>query len=101
MAIIGPSAFVLYAQQPDAWRRTVNGWEYAHAIQIRNNTVNVDGNSSSEHRVSLERNRVISKWHRIAFPASVGVFMMTFCWWLLIGVENRGIVRQFSKVGRC
>ncbi len=69
------------------WRRTVRGWEYAHAIQASSAPSFVPANPHEPSAISS-----IRQWHRIVLPIAVGSFIVTFGCWLLIGIPNRGIV---------
>lgn len=81
----------LIAQESEQndWRRTVRGWEYAHAIQANH--------SPSFQPTSISEPPAISslhQWHRIVLPIAASSFILTFGCWLLLGIPNRGIVRR-------
>jgi hypothetical protein len=79
------------AERPDEWRKTVRGWEYAHAIQSSSSPVFVTHVSVQPSALSD-----LHQWHRIALPIAVSSFLGTFGCWLLIGVPNRAIVKRLS-----
>ena len=73
------------------WRRTVRGWEYAHAIQANA--------SPSFHPIPVSepsKTSWVRQVHRIVLPIAVSSFIVTFGCWLLVEVSNRGIVRRFA-----
>jgi hypothetical protein len=78
---------MLLGQMDDggSWRRTSRGWEHAHAVQRTENTI-------APQRFSIPTTQVVARWHGIALPVASGIFMLTFGSWLLLVVENRGIV---------
>ena len=73
------------------WRRTVRGWEFAHAIQASSAPSFLPSDSHEYSAISS-----IRQWHRIVLPIAVGSFIVTFGCWLLIGIPNRGIVRHLG-----
>ena len=73
------------------WRRTVRGWEFAHAIQASTAPSFVPSNPLEPSAISS-----IRQWHRIVLPIAVGSFIVTFGCWLLIGIPNRGIIRRLG-----
>lgn len=77
--------------KPDDWRKTVRGWEYAHAIQSSSTPIFVAPNPTEPSALSDLR-----QWHRIALPIALSSFLGTFGCWLLIGVPNRAIVNRAS-----
>jgi hypothetical protein len=87
------------AVEPGQWRRTAQGWECAHAIQM-----SPQKNQMTFGKAGLERKSNSATWqairsgHRIALPLAVGSFFVTFGCWLLIGVRNRGIVREIDGI---
>ncbi|MEQ1828413.1 MAG: hypothetical protein ABL921_20800 [Pirellula sp.] len=79
------------------WRRTAQGWEYAHAIQASASANFMDRAAVPHNQVDGTTGlAIVGKWNRIVLPIAVCMFFLTFCWWLLIGVQNRGIVRRLS-----
>jgi hypothetical protein len=79
------------ADSPDEWRKTVRGWEYAHAIQSSSTPIFVSPASVQPSALSDLR-----QWHRIALPIALSSFLGTFGCWLLIGVPNRAIVKRLT-----
>lgn len=79
------------AERPDEWRKTVRGWEYAHAIQSCSTPNFVAPVSSQPSALSDLR-----QWHRIALPIALSSFLGTFGTWLLIGVSNSAIVKRLT-----
>ena len=73
------------------WRRTVRGWEYAHAIQASSSPVFVPPSSPAPSVFGTAY-----QLHRIVLPIAVSSFIVTFSCWLLIGIPNRGIVRHLG-----
>lgn len=73
------------------WRRTVRGWEYAHAIQASSTPVFVPLSSPSPSAFGTAY-----QLHRMLLPIAVSSFIVTFSCWLLIGIPNRGIVRRLG-----
>ncbi len=73
------------------WRRTVRGWEFAHAIQASSAPSFLPTYSHEPSAINS-----IRQWHRIVLPIAVGSFIVTFGSWLLIGIPNRGIVRRLG-----
>ena len=86
----GLSMEQLVAQVGDQseWRRTVRGWEYAHAIQASSAPSFVPSHPNDPSAI-----RSIRQWHRIILPIAIGSFIVTFGCWLLIETPNRGMVR--------
>jgi len=92
----------------DGWRRTTRGWEYAHAVQIvppsmrgdeAKSTVFSKDSSSVSSRGILGSSTSKSPWfgwHVYALPLAAGTFFVSFGWWLLVDIPNRGIVRRLS-----
>ena len=85
------SQLAAQVEEHSEWRRTVRGWEYAHAIQASSTAVFIP--PSSDTPLAFES---IHKWHRMALPIAVSCFIVTFGCWLLIAVPNRGIVRRLG-----
>jgi hypothetical protein len=77
--------------EPNAWRRTVRGWEYAHAIQASSSPVFVSPSSPSPSAFGTAY-----QLHRLLLPIAVSSFIVCFSCWLLIGIPNRGIVRRLG-----
>jgi hypothetical protein len=77
--------------KPDEWRKTVRGWEYAHAIQANSTPV-----FESSIRPEPSALSDLRQWHRIALPIALSTFLGTFGCWLLIGIPNRAIVRRLT-----
>jgi len=92
----------------DGWRRTTRGWEYAHAVQIVPPSMRGDEAKStvfSKDSLSVSSRGILgfssSKspcfgWHVYALPLAAGTFFVSFGWWLLVDIPNRGIVRRLS-----
>jgi len=94
VAILGGLAIeqlIAQVERPDDWRKTVRGWEYAHAIQANSTPVFVSPVTAEPSALSDLR-----QWHRIALPIAISSFLGTFGCWLLIGVPNRAIVKRLT-----
>ena len=83
----------LVAQVDDqnAWRRTVRGWEYAHAIPPSPSPNFHSTTDAGPCKISS-----VHQGHRIVLPIAVSSFIVTFGCWLLVGVSNRGIVKRLA-----
>jgi len=82
---------IAQVETPDNWRKTVRGWEYAHAIQASSRPVFVAPDPVEPSALSDLR-----QWHRIALPIALSSFLGTFGCWLLISVSNRAIVKRLA-----
>ena len=91
--LVGYAMNPLAAQMEEQcqWRRTIRGWEYAHAIQASSKPVFVPLSSDAPTATGS-----IHQWHRMVLPIAVSSFIATFSCWLLLGVPNRGIVRRLG-----
>jgi hypothetical protein len=77
------------------WRRTAQGWEYAHAVQSRDLYQAWQPESgASESSGSIVA--LLRKWNPVLLPVAVSCFFLTFGIWLLITIENRAIIRRLS-----
>ena len=77
--------------EPNQWRRTVRGWEYAHSIQADSKPTFAPTRFEEPSAISS-----IRQYHRIVLPIAISSFIVTFGCWLLIGIPNRGIVRRLG-----
>ena len=88
-------------ENSDGLRRTSRGWEHAHAVQInpskrgssaakviRTPTNGLQGRAGARNAWTV--------WHSYALPLAAGSFFVSFGWWLLVDIPNRGIVRRLS-----
>ena len=95
LALLGSFAMEQLSAQlmePNQWRRTVRGWEYAHSIQADSTPIFTPTRFDEPSVISS-----IRQWHRIVLPIAISSFIVTFGCWLLIGIPNRGIVRRLSR----
>lgn len=94
LALLGSFAMEQLAAQlteTNQWRRTVQGWEFAHSIQADTKPTFAPIRSDEPSALSS-----IRQWHRIVLPIAICSFIVSFGCWLLIGIPNRGIVRRLS-----
>lgn len=77
----------------DNWRRTVQGWEFAHSVQRSSSLAFQSSIPCEPTALSSARH-----WHRIALPLAVSSFMASFGCWVLLAVPNRGIVRRLEQL---
>ncbi len=73
----------------DGWRRTNRGWEYAHSIPF--NTKSKVFMAASHIQVANNTN---TQWHRVVLPVAIFSFIVSFSYWSLVEVKNRGIIRR-------
>ncbi len=94
LILLGGFAMKQLAAQVDEhseWRRTVRGWEYAHAVQASSTPIFVPNGSPSPSAIGTAY-----QLHRMVLPIAVSSFIITFSCWLLIGIPNRAIVRHLG-----
>ena len=80
------------AQDDDAWRRTSQGWELAHALPESTS----HGQQDLSFGAYLPQFPPLSTWqklHRCLVPLSIAMFMATMCPWLVQSLPNRALLR--------
>ncbi len=88
----------LVAQQNDewTWRRTNRGWEYAHSIPMATQP----STPTATQRGRPETSLAVQQYH-IALPLALFSFIVSFSYWSLREVPNRGILRRLGAAPPC